>query len=70
MMGGLVMMNFVDRNRCVDHFGLNGFLVKDWLDSLVDVVMLMLTTDCRRNTPTGRGLIDAPLIPELSLFGL
>lgn len=45
MVSCLVMDSLMDGNRGVNNLGLNGLLVHDWLNGLVDVMMNMFTGD-------------------------
>lgn len=76
VVGGLSMVDFVDWDGSVDNLGLDGLLVDYGLDSLVDMVMDMLTSDSRGSllggggASSGRGVLESGKLSAYSSSGL
>jgi hypothetical protein len=68
VVGGLVVVNLVDGNGGVNNVGLDGLLLDDRLDSLVDVVVNVLTANGSSGALAVCGAIYATLILEASLL--
>jgi len=67
VVGGLVVVDFVDRNSGVYNIGLDGLLLDYRLDSLVDVVVHMLATNNRGDALAVCGCLSAACVLELGL---
>ena len=68
MVGSLVVVNLVDGNSGVDNVGLNGLLLDDRLDGLVDVVVDVLTANGSSGALAVCSGVYATLILEASLL--
>jgi len=68
VVGGCVVVNLVDGDSGVDNIWLDNLLVDDGLNSLVDVVVNMLSTDGGCYTLALGGTLNATLVPELRLL--
>ena len=68
VVSGLVVVNLVDRNGGVNNVGLNGLLLENRLDGLVDVVVDVLTADSSSGALAVCGGIYTTLILEASLL--
>jgi len=68
VVGGSVVVDFVNRDSGVHNVGLDNLLLDDRLDGLVDVVVDMFTTDSGRYTLALGSSVYTPLVPELSLL--
>lgn len=67
MVGSLVMVNLMDGDGGVDNVGLDGLLLNNGLDSLVDVVVHVLSANSRGNTLAVGGVLNAALVSKASL---
>jgi len=67
MVSGLVVVYLVNRNSGVDNAGLDGLLLNYWLDSLVDVVVDVLSANGGSDALAVGGLLDTPLVGKTSL---
>lgn len=67
MVGGLVMVNLMDRDGGVDNVGLDGLFLDNGLNSLVDVVVDVLSANSGGNTLAMGGVLDAALVGKTSL---
>lgn len=67
MVSGLVVVYLVNRNSGVNNGGLDGLLLDYGLDSLVDVVVDVLSANSRCNALAVGGLLNAPLVGKTSL---
>jgi len=65
VMLSLVMVHLMYRNSGVDDVGLDYFLVKNWLDGLVNVVMNMFALDYRSLTLRLCCVMHLPFVVEL-----
>jgi len=65
-----VVVNLVDWHSGVDNLGLNGLLVQDGLDGLVDVMVNMLALDNGRMGLGTASLINDTLVAHLTLLSL
>lgn len=65
VVGGSVMMNFVDWDNTVDNVGLDDFLVHYGLNVLVDVVVDMLSADGGSSALGELSIVHFSRIPEL-----
>lgn len=70
MVGSLVVVNLMDRYRGMNNVGLDSLLMDDRLDSLMDVVMLVLATNGRCDAAASGCWCDNTLVLKLRLFGL
>jgi hypothetical protein len=68
VVGSLVVVNLVDRNGGVNNVGLNGLLLNDGLDGLMDVVVDVLTTDGSSSALAVRCSVYTTLILEACLL--
>jgi hypothetical protein len=66
---GLILMNFVNRNSSVNNRWLDGLLLHNRLDVLVDVVVDMLSCYCGGGRCGVLRLVDCTGVFELGLFG-
>jgi hypothetical protein len=67
MVGSLVMVNLMDGDGGVDNVGLDGLLLDNGLDGLVDVVMNVLSANSGGNALAVGGVFDATLVSKASL---
>jgi len=67
VVGGLIVVNLMDRDGGVHYAGLNGLLLNNGLDGLVDVVVDVLAANGGGNTLAVGGLVDTPLVSEAGL---
>jgi len=68
VVSGSVVMNLMDGNSGMDDIGLNGLLLDNRLDGLVNVMMYVLTTNGGCDALALSGAFYTPLILELSLL--
>lgn len=68
VVGGGVVVDLVNGDSFVHDIGLDSLLVDDGLNGLVDVVMYMLSSDCRRSALAVGSVCDNTLILEGSLL--
>ena len=64
-----IVVDLVDRNRGVYDGGLDRLLLDDRLDVLMNVVVHMLTSDCRGGGRFVLSLADSPSVLVLRCFG-
>jgi hypothetical protein len=67
MVSSLVMVNLMDGDSGVDDVGLNSLLLDNGLDSLVDVVVDVLSAYGGSNTLAVGGVLNAALVSKASL---
>jgi len=65
VVGGSIMVNFVDGNNSVDNVGLDDLLVHYGLNALVDVVVDMLSADGASSALGELSIVHFSRIPEL-----
>jgi len=68
VMGSFVVVNLVNRNSGVNNIGLNGLLLNDRLDGLMDVVVHMLTANGSSRALTMSSVVYTALVLEVSLL--
>lgn len=67
VVGGLVMVDLMDRDGGVHYAGLDSLLLNNGLDGLVDVVVNVLSANGRGNTLAVSGLVNTPLVSKAGL---
>jgi len=67
MVGSLVMVNLMDGDGGVDDVGLDGLLLNNGLDGLVDVVVDVLSANSGGNALAVGSVLDTALVSEASL---
>jgi hypothetical protein len=68
MVGGLVVVDLMNGDCGVDDVGLDGLLLDDGLDGLVDVVVDVLAANRGSDILARCGSLNAPLVLELGLL--